>query len=616
MSRRLLLLFVVIVGIAAVASAKTDNWLEVRAPHFIVLSNSSERQARRVADQLERMRSVFRTAFPGVDFDPSSPIKVIAVRDKDEFRAFEPEAYLAKGQAELAGFFQQSPDNNYILLRLDAVGVHPYATVYHEYTHFVLRSQTSLPLWLVEGFAQFYETTEIKDKEVATGQASSEKLTFLSEKQLLPLATVLTVGRNSPYYHEQDKSNVFYDESWALTHYLAVKDRQDKTHRLFDYANLVSNKVDSVTAATQAFGDLKALQKSFEQYISRGFFTYFTLPPATGMDASAFKVQAVTTTQADAIRAEVLANVRRVNDARTVLDRVLKEDPGNVSAKETLGLLAYREGKMDEAEKWYGQAVKLESQNYFTYYQYAGILWRQGMSEGRAAQIEASLRAATKPNPSFAPAFDQLALFYGMRETNLEEARQLGVKAVELDRSNVNYRLHVAYVLMQMRRPQDAMAVLKAATRYASTPEQVSAIRNQMDACERMQAAPERQERTVTTIVEESPGPVAVIHASDASAPTHADDDRHGVQRTVFGKLAEVSCSGPSTMKLKVTSQANPLALGTANYYKVGYSAANFKPSAELNPCRDLEGMKAKVEYWEGLNGSAEGQLISIELSK
>jgi hypothetical protein len=41
----------------------------------------------------------------------------------------------------------------------------------------------------------------------------------------------------------------------------------------------------------------------------------------------------------------------------------------------------------------------------------------------------------------------------------------------------------------------------------------------------------------------------------------------------------------------------------------------NFTPTGELNPCKNLEGMKAKVEYFEGLSG-AEGQIVSIELSK
>ena len=55
-------------------------------------------------------------------------------------RALEPPAYLAKDAFPLSGYFLHSPDHAYILLNLDAAnGAHPFAPVYHEYTHFALR---------------------------------------------------------------------------------------------------------------------------------------------------------------------------------------------------------------------------------------------------------------------------------------------------------------------------------------------------------------------------------------------------------------------------------------------------------------------------------------------
>ncbi len=137
MSKRILLLLTLFAALVASARDKVENWLEVRSPHFIVLSDSSEKQARHVADQFERMRFVFHTLFPQANVDPGTPIVVLAVKDKKDFQTLEPEAYLAKGQIELAGLFLRAPDKNYVLMRLDAQGEHPYATVYHEYTHLV-----------------------------------------------------------------------------------------------------------------------------------------------------------------------------------------------------------------------------------------------------------------------------------------------------------------------------------------------------------------------------------------------------------------------------------------------------------------------------------------------
>jgi hypothetical protein len=96
-------------ALTALAGDKTENWLEVRSPHFIVVSDSGEKQVRYVADQFERMRTVFHDRFPLASVDPSMPVVVLAIKGEKNFRALEPEAYLGKGKLELAGLFLQAP---------------------------------------------------------------------------------------------------------------------------------------------------------------------------------------------------------------------------------------------------------------------------------------------------------------------------------------------------------------------------------------------------------------------------------------------------------------------------------------------------------------------------
>jgi hypothetical protein len=239
MWKRLLLLATLcsnVLGSAVLAPArdKPENWVQVSSPHFLIVSNSNEKQARHVADQFERMRSVFHKLFPKLQIDPATPIIVLAIKDEKDFRALEPAAYLAKGQLKLGGLFLRTPDKNYVLMRLDAEGDHPYAVVYHEYTH-LLMSKADLPLWMNEGLAEFYQNTDIREKEVNLGQPSPENLALLRQNRLLPLATLFTVDNASPYYHEENKGSIFYGESWALMHYLELKDFHDKTHYLTDY---------------------------------------------------------------------------------------------------------------------------------------------------------------------------------------------------------------------------------------------------------------------------------------------------------------------------------------------------------------------------------------------
>jgi hypothetical protein len=256
---------------------------------------------------------------PNATDNPASPIVVLALKDRKGFQALEPESYLAKGQLDLAGFFMRAADKNYILLRLDAEGAHPFATVYHEYTHYMLSKATWIPLWLNEGLAEFYQNTDIHEKDVILGQASSNDILYLRQNRLLPLTTLLQVDHSSPYYHEEQKGSVFYAESWALTHYIEVTDSQNKTNHLHDYAELLVKGEDSVTAAQHAFGDLNQLQRSLQDYIQQGAFNMFKMNSAVTVDAASLQLRAVSKPEADAIRADVLVYNERPKDAQALL---------------------------------------------------------------------------------------------------------------------------------------------------------------------------------------------------------------------------------------------------------------------------------------------------------
>jgi hypothetical protein len=52
------------------------------------------------------------------------------------------------------------------------------------------------------------------------------------------------------------------------------------------------------------------------------------------------------------------------------------------------------------------------------------------------------------------------------------------------------------------------------------------------------------------------------------------------------------------------------------DFKQIDFTAANFTPKGDLNPCADIEGLKARVQYAEVSDKSIAGQIISVELSK
>jgi len=638
MCKHFAILLLLYASVATLTGEPTGHWIEVHSTHFTVLTDSNEKQARHIAGQFEQMRSVFHTLMPDATADAGSPIVVLALKDRKSFRTLEPPAYLAKGQLDLAGLFLRTPDRNYILLRLDAEGEHPFATVYHEYTHLMMSKATWLPLWLNEGLAEFYQNTDIHEKEVLLGQPSSDDILFLRENRLLPLTTLLKVDYASPYYHDEQKGSVFYAESWALTHYIEVTDREKNTNHLEEYAGFLVKNEDPVTAAQHAFGDLTQLQKSLNAYVAQGSFKMFKMKTAITVDESSFQVRPVSKPEADAVRAGVLVYNQRAQEAEALLMTVLHDDPNNAFAHETMGSLKFNEGDIASAKKWYGEAVQLDSHSYLAHYYYATMSLQAGGND-HDSEIESSLRASIKLNPAFAPAYDALATFYASRQEKLAEAHMLNVQAVQIEPGNLNFRINTAEVLAEEEQFPGALSVLKAAARVAKTPDEIALVQTLTKHIEQNQVLLNRaretnnEAATQTAVTQTTVTQTGTAQASSTqtvvfksvngkmmgtteTVPKYPSGDSKGRHHTIQGVLRSVQCSYPSVIALSIDQSGKMISLYNNDFYKIAFTVANYTLDGDIKPCTDIEGMKASVKYAEVADKNVAGQILSIELSK
>ena len=88
--RHILGALLLLASLPILAREKAAAWVRVASPHFTIVSNAGAKQARHVAGQLERMRSVFQQTLSGGSADPAAPIIVLAARDDKTFRTLVP----------------------------------------------------------------------------------------------------------------------------------------------------------------------------------------------------------------------------------------------------------------------------------------------------------------------------------------------------------------------------------------------------------------------------------------------------------------------------------------------------------------------------------------------
>lgn len=612
--RMLIRSFILLIGLSAVARAfaAPAAWLEVRSRQFTIVTDASEHQAHQVLDQFERMRWVFQTLFPQANLDPSAPILVLASADRQRFRELEPRIYLGKGQMDLSGCFLRTPETNYVLLRLDVDQEHPFATVYHEYTHLEFGSMSEwIPLWLNEGLAEFFENTELGDREILLGRPSLDDIHLLRHSDLIPLAELFRVDVSSPYYHEEQKGSVFYAESWALTHFLEVSDRENRTNHLTEYIGLLRQHEDPVSAAEKAFGDLGQLASDLKAYIHANAYHQLTMSRPLSVDrADLVQTRVLSATEADILRANLLTHLGRTAEARKMLDAVLQQQPRNATAVETMGFLEFSAGNRQVARKLYAQALQLDPANHLPPY-YIGLIDMEMDAPEWDSAAESSLRAALRLNPGFAPALNRLALFYALRRTRLEEAKALSFHAVELDPGNFNYRMDASSILMEMQRFREAETVMQAAVRLATRPEQWQAACNRLAQIQQIEA--EMATRSLMAEIRadgHGGADIVVIDKGPRQRDSALDFPRHEAE----GVISKVTCHSPFVIDFQVVGSRTSILVTNSNYLALHLTATGFTPKGEMDPCRDFEGRRARVEYAESPDKAVDGRVTAIEL--
>jgi hypothetical protein len=82
-----------------------------------------------------------------------------------------------------------------------------------------------------------------------------------------------------------------------------------------------------------------------------------------------------------------------------------------------------------------------------------------------------------------------------------------------------------------------------------------------------------------------------------------------------IGTIKNVRCRG-RRLDMDVKNQQGTMHLFTANYFKMDFTAENFKPKGKLDPCKEITGMKATAVFYDVPRRPDQGELISVQLSK
>ena len=442
------LIVLAVFGLAP-AGAK-DAWIEVQSPNFKVISNASEKEARKIADQFEQFRELFHTTFPKLRVDLGRPLIILAVKNEDSLKILLPGYWETKGHAHPAGLYAPGEERHFVALRTNVEAENTYEIVYHEYTHAIMNLNfRDLPIWLGEGLAEFYGNSTIHDKEVEIGKVSPSHLQILQQNRLIPIDALMSADANSPYYNEQNRVSVFYAESWAIVHYLMLDLGARKQQLLSNFLTAWTASGNQVEAAQSAFGDWKKFAEAMEAYARQRTFYISRVQTSIRGDPKSYSSREEPPAKLAAYRALFYLHTQRPKEAKSSAEEALNADPQLPLAYEARGMLEFTNRDYSAAEADFARAIELGSASFVPYF-FAGLTRLRGglplddQDERRTALLE----KAVAMNSKFAPAYSALASLYSTRPETRDKAIAAGRKAVELEPGNLTYTINYAYVLL------------------------------------------------------------------------------------------------------------------------------------------------------------------------
>ncbi|MDT4897203.1 MAG: hypothetical protein QOH25_2280 [Acidobacteriota bacterium] len=608
-------------------SGQTEEWTSVQSKNFLLVGNARERNIRKVAAQLEQFREAFLRLLPIDHFDSSVPLTVIVFKDDAAYRPFEP---LYSGQpAEVAGFFQSSPDVDYITLSVDREQVRePEALAFHEYVHLLVRNSFGdVPLWFNEGLAEYYSTFEIANgnKKVTLGKPASNRVRTLRTHTLLPLKTLFKVDDNSPYYKERDKRDIFYAESWALMHYLLSGSRRIQ---LSTYLQLLAKGRGIEDAFRQAFQtDFATLEQELRAYIALNQYPQQTITFDKRLEFDTFtRSTPLKESEAQFYLGDLLLHTNRLDEAAVYLQKAIALDPNLATAHASLGVLHMRQSRFADAKR-HLELASTGSQNYLVHYYYAYVLSREGAEsanpidgyyEAETAQLmRAELKKAIELAPNFAEAYRLLAFINLARNEHLDEAIVLLKQAINLSSRRQEFALLLAQVHLRREEFDLARRVLDPLVLSSINPQVYTqaqsllvSVANREEYLARVKALNEK----IAADAAKEDTPPGVLQPCDAPQPGPQLKKLRFAGEQLCGLLVRIECEEKGVI-LVVEAGARTFRLRNDSLNRIRFVTYTADVKGQVTCGQLAQATPVLVTYRPASNaaGQTDGEVIAVE---
>jgi tetratricopeptide (TPR) repeat protein len=316
------------------ASRSSRDWKKLEAPGLTVMGNAGADDLRRTAASILRFRAAMRSLLPFIRLDPPAPTVAVVFHDNGAMTPFKPRDR-GRPMEMVAAYFAAHPDVNYIVMSIGQREF-TYQVVFHEYTHLLVNQNISrLPLWLNEGFADFFSTfdgSEV-DRRLIVGRPIDRYVGMLVGRfPPTPMSTFIDPASLGNLYRDDLTTARFYAQSWALVHYLLLADNAAHRPALGAFMSALQAGDPPDEIFKRVFGpDLKPLDTALNKYLG------LMKLPAIQVNAPEVQLagdaRAMTEADAEQLQGDLLVRTGAFEDADKHLEKVFAIEKQHVQAR-------------------------------------------------------------------------------------------------------------------------------------------------------------------------------------------------------------------------------------------------------------------------------------------
>jgi len=258
---------------AAWAALGAGRWHTVDTEHYEVSTDVSPAFTELVARHMEAIHREYALRFRGYGLKVHGRFQVKVYAREDDYELAVPPSLRGSHGAFV------SKDRLLAAFKGDRTDEAVFRTLYHEGFHQFLFSSVSpeVPLWLNEGFAEYFAEATWNGRHFTTGQVPWIRLHVLREAfadgSYIPLRELFRMGNKQWLAHlredeDEDQGPLLYCEAWSVVHFLLHAQGGRYRQRALGYLRLVADGMDHEAAFVKSFGsNVEGFEQAWRRYV-------------------------------------------------------------------------------------------------------------------------------------------------------------------------------------------------------------------------------------------------------------------------------------------------------------------------------------------------------------